>query len=326
MTLVAIVKVLLYRYTGQDEILLGFPIAGRNHPDLENQIGFYVNILPLRERVRGEASFLELLDAVKATATEAYEHQAYPFDRLVDELKVARDVSRSPMFDVVVVMQNAAAPAPALAGLSVQPFIRAYDVSKFDLSFTFEERADGLQADITYNTDLFLPARIRRMGDHLRELVAGVLGDATVPVSRLRMVAADERQHVLSLGVPPAPAPFSGETVVRRFERQAALMPERLALVLPEPRHELTSTDAGSRQTMSYAELNAHANRMAHHLRRLGVGRDQVVGLCLPRSLDLVAGLLGILKAGGAYLAVGYGASGSSVGRSCSAMPRPVWC
>ncbi|MGH8573121.1 MAG: condensation domain-containing protein, partial [Gammaproteobacteria bacterium] len=164
MVLVAAVKALLYRYTGQDEILIGFPIAGRNHPDLESQIGFYVNTLPLRDRVRGEASFRQLLDQVRATATEAYEHQPYPFDRLVDELDVARNVSRSPMFDVVVVMQNAAAPAPAIDGLAVRPFIREYDASKFDLSFGFEERDGGLQVDLTYNTDLFLPARKKRMG------------------------------------------------------------------------------------------------------------------------------------------------------------------
>jgi non-ribosomal peptide synthetase component F len=166
MVLLAIVKVLLHRYSGQEDILVGSPIAGRNHPDLESQVGFYVNMLPLRDRVLNDMAFLDLVAQVKATATEAYEHQAYPFDRLVDELDLKRDVSRSPMFDVIVVMQNAGAPAPALDGVSVTPFIRAYDVSKFDLAFSFEVRDGGLQVDISYNTDLFLPARARQIADH----------------------------------------------------------------------------------------------------------------------------------------------------------------
>jgi amino acid adenylation domain-containing protein len=302
MALVAVVKVLLYRYTGQDDSLLGFPITGRTHPHLENQIGFYVNTLPLRDRVRPEASFLDLLDAVKVTATEAYEHQAYPFDRLVDELHVARDVSRSPMFDVVVVMQNATQPTPGLDGVAVQPFIPWYDIAKFDLSFTFEERDGALQTDITYNTDLFVPARIKRIADHLRELVASVLRDPTTPVARLRMLPAAERQQVLALGAPPPAASCPVETLASLFERQAARTPESLALILPETAEDLALADARPRQTMTYAELNARANRLAHALRRVNVGPDVVVGLCLPRSLELVVGLLGILKAGGAYL------------------------
>ena len=127
MVLAAAVKVLLHRYTAQEDILLGFPIAGRSHPDLENQVGFYVNMLPLRDSVRADAPFLDLLDSVRTTATEAYDHQGYPFDRLVDELDIVRDVSRSPMFDVIVVMQNAGPAVPALGGLTVRPFIRGYE-------------------------------------------------------------------------------------------------------------------------------------------------------------------------------------------------------
>src|SRR5262249_54837762 len=131
MVLTAIVKLLLFRYTGQDEILIGCPIAGREHADVEDLVGCYVNMLPLRDRVNGAAGFFDLLDTVRVSATEAYEHQAYPFDRLVDELDLQRDPSRSPMFDVVVVMQNAGAPAPALSGIEVQPLIRDYPSSKF---------------------------------------------------------------------------------------------------------------------------------------------------------------------------------------------------
>ena len=302
MALVALVKVLLYRHTGQDEIVLGFPISGRTHSDLENQIGFYVNTLPLRDRVRGNDSFLEFLDAVRITATEAYEHQAYPFDRLVDELNVARDVSRSPMFDVIVVMQNAAAPGAVLDGITVDAFVRKYEIAKFDLSFTFEERRDGeLQAHITYNTDLFLPARINRMAGHIRELVASILRDPTQSLARYPMLDAAERRQVLAHGIPATPTSPRVETLTRLFERQAAHNPESLALILPAGGNDDRQA-ATQRQSMSYGELNSRANRLAHHLRRLGVGPDVLVGLCLPRSLDLVVGMLGILKAGGAYL------------------------
>ena len=303
MALVAIVKVLLYRYTGRDEILLGFPISGRTHPDLENQIGLYVNTLPLRDHMEGDGSFLTLLESVKVTATEAYEHQAYPFDQLVDELSVARDAGRSPMFDVVVVMQNATGPAAELHGVKVLPFVWKYEVAKFDLSFTFDERRDGgLQLDITYNTDLFLVARIKRMAEHFRELLASVLRDPTVSIARLPMLSSAERQQVLALGVPAAAAEHPAVTLTSLFERQAALRPESVALIMPARGEEVPPAEAGPRETLSYAELNARANRLAHHLLRLGVGPDVVVALCLPRSLDLIVGLLGILKAGGAYL------------------------
>jgi amino acid adenylation domain-containing protein len=206
------------------------------------------------------------------------------------------------MFDVIIVMQNPGSPAPAPDGLTVHPFIRRYAVSKFDLTFTFEERDSGLQADITYNTDLFLPARIKRMPDHLRELVVSVLRDATVPVARLRILPPAERQQILGIGAPPPVSFPHGETLVSLFERRTALNPESLALVSPEAVEDVALPDAGPRHTMSYTELNARANRLARHLQRLGVGPDVLVGLCLPRSLDLVVGLLGILKAGGAYL------------------------
>ena len=140
MTLVALVKVLLHRYTGQEDIIVGSPIAGRNHAELEDQIGFYVNMLPLRDQVRGDASFEQLLQQVQATATEAYEHQIYPFDRLVDDLDLARDVSRSPMFDVIVMLQNASSAELTIDGVAIRPLVEEYDVSKFDLGFTFQER------------------------------------------------------------------------------------------------------------------------------------------------------------------------------------------
>jgi amino acid adenylation domain-containing protein len=302
MTLVALTKVLLYRQTGQEEILVGFPISGRNHPDLQNQIGFYVNTLPLRDHVCGDGSFTELLDQVKTTAAEAYEHQVYPLDRLVDELDVVRDVSRSPMFDVVVVLQNADMAEPSIEGISVHPFVRRYDTSKFDLSFTFEERVGGLQVHIVYNTDLFSPARIKYVCGHFRELVASILSDPTVPVDQLNMRTDTERQELKGALARQVRSHPRQHTITGLFESQAARTPDRAVLVYPATASDVSPVEAGARQQLTYRELNESANRLAHYLRRYGVGPDVLVGLCVPRSVDLVVGLLGILKAGGAYV------------------------
>jgi len=302
MTLVAVTKVLLYRYTGQEEILVGFPISGRDHLDLENQIGLYINTLPLRDHVRGDASFNELLDQVKTTAAEAYEHQVYPLDRLVDELDVVRDVSRSPMFDVILVLQNTDMAESPIDGVSISPFVRRYDSCKFDLSFTFEERMGGLQVDIVYNTDLFVTARIKRIGVHFRELIASLLSDPTVPIDELNLLTGAERQQLVGDPAAPMQSYPRQHTIIDLFESQVAKTPDNVALVLPAVGSEVSPVEAATRQQLTYRELNAAANRLAHYLRRLGVGPEVLVGLCLPRSIDLVVGLLGILKAGGAYV------------------------
>ncbi|MDM0053946.1 non-ribosomal peptide synthetase [Variovorax sp. J22R115] len=302
MVLVALVQTLLHRHTGQDELMLGFPIAGRDHPDLEGQVGFYVNLLPLRLRVDGEAPFVELLDAVRDAATEAYEHQAYPFDRLVDELDVARDIGRAPMFDVVVVMQNAAAPTQAPEGLAVSAFVTDYEVAKFDLSFTFEERDGALLIDLTYSPDLFLSGRIEQLAGHLRTLVESVIADATMPVARLPMLPAAERRQLLAGDRPRAVAAPSADTLVSLFEQQARRDPHRVALVWPETAPERAPGEAGPRHALTYGELDARAGRLADRLRGLGVGRDLRVGVCLPRSIELVVALIAVLKAGGAYV------------------------
>ncbi|HSO75398.1 MAG TPA: amino acid adenylation domain-containing protein, partial [Blastocatellia bacterium] len=256
MTLVALVKTLLYRYTGQEEILIGFPIAGRYHSELEDQIGFYINTLPLRDHVRPDASFEQLLEQVKTTATEAYEHQIYPFDRLVDELNLSRDVSRSPMFDVVVVMQNTDDADLPLAGIAIRPFVEEYDVCKFDLSFTFEEGSGGLRADITYNTDLFVPERIERIGNHLRELAASVLADSTSTVEQLNILPKSERHKVLA-EFSPTPMNYpSDQTLVDLLESQVEKTPDRLAVVFEESAIEGAPDSSSTRRQLTYRELN----------------------------------------------------------------------
>jgi amino acid adenylation domain-containing protein len=297
MALVAAVKVLLHRYTQQTDIVVGMPIAGRNRLDLEDQIGFYINALPLRSTLDSEAPFERTLAEISRNALGAYEHQIYPFDRLVDDLQIRRDVSRHPLFDVVVVMQNAGGDEFSLPGAAVTPLVDDYDVSKFDLQFSFEERGGEIAAAITWNTDLFVEERIVRMSRHFLELVRSLLRDPTEVISRLNILTDDERRAAASW-VPAHVEPCGPETIAARFEAHAAADPNAPAVVFED------SEEAMPRITMTYGELNAAANRLAHRLRSLGVGPDGLVAVHLERSPRMVVALLGVLKAGGAYLPI----------------------
>jgi amino acid adenylation domain-containing protein len=291
MTLVALVKTLLHRYTGQRDLVVGFPIAGRNHADLAGQIGFYINTLPLRDAIDGALPFAEFLNQVRETATEAYEHQDYPFDRLVDDLALPRDVSRSPLFDVLVVEQNIAPYRLALEGVEARPLAAEFAISKFDLAFYFTQGPQHIQAEIVYNPDLFLEERIERMGRHLRELAASVVADPARPVGRLNLLPPSERERLLR-GFNPAPAPVESPgaaTLSAWFEAQAVRSPDALAV-----------TCEGA--SLTYGELDARATRLARHLRGLGVMPGALVALYAERSLELVVGMLAALKAGAAYV------------------------
>src|SRR6185369_6905888 len=197
--LVALVKTLLHRHTGQEEILVGSPIAGRFHADLEDQIGFYANTLALRDRVEGDVPFTALLESAKRTTLEAYEHQVYPFDRLVEELPLARDTSRSALFDVLVVLQNTAPLALDLQGLTPAAFAVPTLASKFDLSFHFAQGSGGdagLRVGLEFATDLFLPQRIERMAAQLAVLAESVLADPGRRLGELRLLPPAEEQQV----------------------------------------------------------------------------------------------------------------------------------
>jgi amino acid adenylation domain-containing protein len=289
MVLTAAVDVLLARLSGQRDLVIGTPIAGRNHPDLEDQIGFYINTLPLRTEVDPDATFATLLAAVKRTTTEAYEHQAYPFDRLVDDLALARDVTRTPLFDVVVVMQNVDPYALALDGVTVKPFIEDFGGSKFDLQFNFEERDGVLRGSIVFNTDLFADDRVARMIAQLTMLLESITGDPRCAVGRLALLPAEEWRRVVEEFQGPLVRAERGATLVSWFEGQVRRSPGAVAVGCEGER-------------LTYAELNGRANRLAARLRRLGVGPEERVGMYFERSLELVVAIVGILKAGGAYV------------------------
>ncbi|MBD0259521.1 MAG: AMP-binding protein, partial [Cytophagales bacterium] len=268
MVLLAAVKALLYRYTGQEDIVVGSPVAGRAHADLENQIGFYLNTLALRTAFDGKESFGKLLEKVKKSTLDGFAHQVYPIDKLVDELNLTRDVSRSPLFDVMVTLQNTdVEKAKVLEGLTIGGMPLGMTTSKFDLTFDFWETEDGLLLYAEYNTDLFLESRIRRLFTHYKGIVSAIIRDATVPVRHLDYIPAPEKQQLL-------PQAFEAgrpdeKMVAGLFEEQVAKTPDATALTF-------------NGESFTYDALNRRANELAHYLRETyAIGPNDLVGLML---------------------------------------------
>ena len=289
-TLLAAFQVLLYRYSGHEDIAVGVPIAGRTRPEVKGLIGFFVNVLVLRADLSGEPSFREYLARVRAQTREAYAHQDVPFAKLVEELAPKRDPSRNPLFQVSFVKGTEPGERPELSGLTVDTLqTNGTAAVKFDLSVSVADEDQKIRVAIDYATDLFDSPTIERLAGHWRVLLEGIVADPTQKISRLPLLTAAERERLLG------PLSAAAATYPRRdcihelFEAQVRRTPEATAVVF-EAEH------------LTYSELNARANRLAYHLRTLGVGPEVLVALAMERSLDLVVGLLGILKAGGAYV------------------------
>jgi amino acid adenylation domain-containing protein len=295
--LLAAVKALLYRYSGQTDIITGTPIAGREHAELEEQIGFFLNTLALRTRFSPEASFLELLEQVKEVTLGAFAHQRYPLDELVESLELRRDSSRNPLFDVMVVLQNTglhtAEQQQEAGGLKVSVFKEAdAQVSKFDLSFVFVEAKKGLQLSIEYNTDIYNKSTIERMAAHLENLLQAIIRAPAAPLHELDLLAAEEKQLLLSAFNNNSADYPRHKTIVTLFEEQVQKTPDATALVF----------EKGS---LTYRQLNEQANQLAHYLKNMySIQPGELVAICLQRSFELVTSILAIIKAGGAYVPV----------------------
>jgi amino acid adenylation domain-containing protein len=290
MTLLAVVKTLLARYTGQEDISVGSPVAGRERVEAEGLIGFFVNTLVLRDTVARTESFAALLARVRATCLEAFENQAYPFDRLVDDLKLERDFSRSPLFDVSVQLLEAAPAAAPVGGLRLAEFDHGFSPAKCDLSFDFTRDADGFACSLTWHADLFTAARIDRLVEHLRNLTAAIVAQPQRPVGELELLSAAERHRLLTEFNPP-PTPARSDTLTAWFAREALAHPTTIAL-----------RSEGAART--FAELDAAANRLAHVLRAREVTRESVVAVALERGSAWAETMLAVMKAGGIYLPI----------------------
>lgn len=289
MTLLAAFKVLLSRYTGQNDIVVGSPIAGRNRAETEGLIGLFINTLVLRTDTSGNPGFRQLLQRVREVTLGAYAHQDLPFEKLVDELQPERTLSQSPLFQVMFVLQNAPQDELELPGLSLSPMSHENPTSKFDLTLTMLDTEHGLIGGFEYNLDLFETPTIQRMIEHFQTLLHTISTRPDLPIGEMPLLNEVEcRQvvHQFNETVRPYPQKLC---LHQLFEEQVEKTPAALALEF-----------AGERLT--YAELNSRANQLAHHLKKLGVGPEVLVGVSLERSSEMVVAVLAILKAGGAYL------------------------
>jgi amino acid adenylation domain-containing protein len=288
MTLLAAFKVLLARYSGQEDVVVGTPIANRTHGELEPLIGFFVNMLALRTDLSGDPTFKGLLARVREVCLGAYAHQELPFEKLVEELAPVRSLSHSPLFQVAFSLENVPLTSLRLPSLEVSRFGELQESAKFDVSVTINEIGEHVSGFITYNTALFEPETIERMAGHFRTLLSAVVSDPSQRLSGLPMLGDAERRLLSDWGGDGRPY-RAGVCAHQLFEEQAARTPYRTALSF-RGRH------------LSYSELDERAERLARRLRRRGVGPETTVGVLLERTPELVVALLAVWKAGGAYL------------------------
>ena len=289
MLLLAGFQALLHRYSGQEDIVVGSAISGRNRAETENLIGLFLNTLVLRTDLSGDPSFRQLLQRVRKVALDAYAHQDVPFEKLVQSLPVERDLSRSPLFQVMFVLQPAPFQSATMNGLRLTPVPLGNGGSKFDLTLFVEEHGEGLSGSIEYNSDLFDSATIVRLLGHFETLLGAIVENPNQPLSLLPILTNGERQQLLSEWNKTQVAYPVDKCIHQLFEEQVERTPEAVAVVFED-------------EQLTYRELNERSNRLACHLQSLGVGPEVRVGICLNRSLEMLIGLLGILKAGGCYL------------------------
>ncbi len=302
MVMLAIYNVLLAKYTGQEDIIVGTPIAGRPHADLEHLIGMFVNTLAMRNYPQGELSFDQFLGVVKERALRAYENQDYQFEMLVDQLNLKRDMSRNPLFDTMLALQNTPTSNFDIPGLTFRLQEFEYNVAKFDLTLTATEMSQGINFVMEYSTQLFKRKTIQAMAGHFLNLIKDIISYPEKPLAHLNIFSPEERELVM-VRFNDNRADFSRDrSVYQLIEERAADNPEKFALVYEGVE-------------MTYGVLNARANQLARVLKKSGLESDQTVGILLERSPLLVEGILAVWKAGGAYIPIDIEYPGQRISR-----------
>ena len=289
MVLAATLAALLYRVSDSEDVVIGTPVANRPLAEIEPLIGFFVNILALRTDLSGNPTFRDLLQRVRGGCLEAFEHQAVPFERVVEEVQPERSLSRTPLFQVMFSYQNVPFPAWNHGALQVQPLAVESRTAKFDLLLDLFEDGPRIWGRLEYSVDILDEDRARRLVGYFRRLLQALVADPDQRIGEVALLGPDERRAVAALGRGPVAEWPDAGWAHELFERQARVTPDAVAV-------RFAGTD------VSYAELNRRANRWAHRLRRLGVDRDVLVGVSVERSVEQVVGLLAVLKAGGAYV------------------------
>lgn len=318
MTLLAAFNVLLMSYSRQEDILVGTTIANRNRIELEPLIGFFVNTLVLRNDLSENPTFHELLARVKSSTLDAYRHQDVPFEKVVEALQPQRNLSHTPLFQVMFDLQNAPIALADLPGLTVEPVDFDYPVAKFDLSLSTHEASEGITCLWEYNTDLFDDATVARMAAQFQCLLAGIVADPHQRIANLPLLTLAEQNQILaewSTSIEYGTIPhLTDKGIHHLFEEHVERTPDNIAIITTLPyigasiptNPERVNPTTKIVNRLTYSQLNACANQLAHQLRALGVGHGEetVVGLCLERSPDIIIAILAILKAGGAYVPI----------------------
>ena len=290
MTLLSVLKVLLYRYSGQRDICVGTGVAGRQHQELENLIGFFVNTLALRSEIRNDTSFIDLLQQIKSTTLAAYAHQEVPFEKVVEAVVAERDMSRNPLFQVMFVLQNTPdVPSFELGSVTLSKENYQHTTAQFDLSFSLTESDLGLEIELEYCTDLYTAVTIEQMLRHYTQLLKSIASEPRQLIEDLAMLSEEETSRVVSEFNNTLSEYPSAKSIVTLFEEQASATPRATAIVF-------------EKQQLTYGELNDRSSKLAHYLREKGVKKETLVPICIERSVDMMVGILGILKAGGVYV------------------------
>ncbi|MDP1513431.1 amino acid adenylation domain-containing protein, partial [Paenibacillus ottowii] len=293
MVLLAAYSTLLHKYTGQEDIIVGTPIAGRPHAELGSLVGVFLNTLAIRNYPSGDKTFLDYLQEVKEHALSAYEHQEYPFEELVEKLNVTRDTSRNALFDTMFELKTFEQQEFELEGLTFKPYPTDNATSKFDLTLDAVEQPEGILCSLEYSTALYKPETIARLAQHFTELIRAITLHPEQPLAALEMVTVEEKAQILygfaDVGVSDAAAVEDGALFHTYVEEQAQLVPDHVAVVYEE-------------RQLTYRILNERANQLALRLRSEGIGRESIVGILSERSVDMLVGVLAVWKAGGAYV------------------------
>jgi amino acid adenylation domain-containing protein len=293
MFLISAVNILLNKYTGKTEFILGSPVSGRELKDTEDQIGFYVNTIALRNETDVSLTFRKFLEQVKQECIEAYEHQLYPFDLLIEDLKLERDISRNPLFEIMVSLQESYHDIFSFEGIKASVIRPDISYSKMDLHFNFEESKTGIKLGMVYNPDLYSTQRIDRLGRHFLQLIKNILDNPDERIGRIEIISEEEKQQILQEFNSARQEFRNNKTIASLFEEIAEMFPDKPAVVyqgLP----------------CSYSRLNEKADALAVVLQQLGIKTEEPVAILMERSHELIISILAILKAGGAYLPLDY--------------------
>ncbi len=291
MVLLTVFNILLSKYSGQEDIIVGSPIAGRHHADLENIMGMFVNTLAIRSYPEGKKTFKEFLTEVKDKALKAYENQDYQFEELVSKLNLTRDMSRNPLFDVMFAMQNMDKNQLQLGETIIKEYKTYNRISKFDMTLFAVEIESDIELSIEYCTKLFNKGTIERVYKHLKNIIEKIVKNQNIHLKEIEIITEEEKQQILANFNDTKAAYPGNKTIQQLFEEQAKRTPDNIALVFED-------------KQLTYRELDEKSNQLARELRIREVGSESIVGIMVERSLEMVIGMLGILKSGGAYLPI----------------------